>query len=157
MQMANLGHREEMSSIAFNSTGTILATCTTRGGVKLWDTSSYECVRTLVEEDDNVYTHLAYDPTGTFLAIGGSASNLTQTARAWEALGGTTAVGLWDATSYEPVATLDLATDADISCIAFNSTGTLIAVGIEYNYSEPSVCKILDTRSHACVATLARH
>jgi WD40 repeat protein len=158
MQMANLGHSEEMSSIAFNSTGTILATCTTRGGVKLWDTSSYECVRTLVEEDDGVYTHLAYDPTGTFLAIGGCASSLkTQTAMAWKALGVTTAVGLWDATSYEPVATLDLAIDADISCLAFNSTGTLIAVGIQHNWDVPSVCKLLDTRSHACVATLARH
>ena len=161
MQMANLGHSEEMSSIAFNSTGTILATCTTRGGVKLWDTSSYECVRTLVEEDDGVYTRLAYDPTGTFLAIGGrrrlSYMVPHQTAMAWEALGVTTAVGLWDATSYEPVATLDLATDADISCLAFNSTGTLIAVGIHHTLVGPSVCKLLDTRSHACVATLARH
>ena len=158
MQMANLGHSKEMSSIAFNSTGTILATCTTLGGVKLWDTSSYECVRTLVEEDDGVYTHLAYDPTGTFLAIGGCVSSSeTQTGMAWKALGVRTAVGLWDATSYEPVATLDLDYSADISCLAFNSTGTLIAVGIQHNWDVPSVCKLLDTRSHACVATLARH
>jgi WD40 repeat protein len=128
-----VGHSHEISSVAFNPTGTLLATCGNEGTVKLWDTSSHECAATLeMHGNRNV---VAFDPMGTLLATGGNYD----------------AVSVWDTRSHALVATWETGS-MNVTSIAFDPMGTLLASG-----SSDGTVKLWDTISHARVATLDGH
>lgn len=128
-----VGHSHEISSVVFNPTGTLLATCGDEGTVKLWDTSSHECAATLeMHGNRNV---VAFDPTGTLLATGGNYD----------------AVSVWDTRSHARVATWETGS-RNVTSLAFDPMRPLLASG-----SSDGTVKLWDTISHARVATLEGH
>jgi WD40 repeat protein len=181
MHLATLRHRKQISSIAFNSTGAILATSYVdsyeeapkrtsyfdwsekvsekvwcHGGVaklKLWHTSSYECVGTM-----NIpHKIFAYSPVGSFLATGDYDETVKlRSVKTYDCLRtllkGSDVVKDPLTNKYSFKKEPDL--NREITCIAFNSTGTLLAAGIMKSPGQPSVCKLWDMRTYECVATL---
>ena len=132
-RLATLVGHNDITSVVFNPTGTLLATCGIEGTVKLWDTSSHECAATL--EMDGNHNVVAFDPTGTLLATGGNYD----------------AMSVWDTRSHARVATWKTGSRY-VTSIAFDPMGTLIASG-----NTDRTVKLWDTMSHACVATLDGH
>ena len=149
LDKSNGGHKESVSSVAFNST-MLLATGSSDNTAKLWrlspDISSWTCAATLWGHSKGV-TSVAFDSSGTILATG----SLDKTAKVWQLSS--------DGSSGTCVATLDKSNGGHtgiITSVAFHPTGTLLATG-----SLDKTAKLWrlspDNSSGTCVDTLTGH
>jgi WD40 repeat protein len=140
--VATLEHSRHVDSVAFDPTGTLLATGSWDSTVKLWrlspDGSSWTCVA-ILEGASAVYS-VAFDPTGTLLATGSE----DKTAKLWRLSP--------DGSSWTRVATLE-GHSQSVTSVAFDPTAPLLATG-----SDDKTAKLWrlspDGSSAACVATL---
>jgi platelet-activating factor acetylhydrolase IB subunit alpha len=64
---------------AFDGQGKVLATCGADMAIKLWDFTSYECVKTLLGHDHNV-SSVCFVPTGDYILSG----SRDKTIKMWE-------------------------------------------------------------------------
>lgn len=71
------GHTRTVSSVAFNSNGKLLVTGSGDGTVKIWDTASRECVKTIKLEDSFGKTAVAVSPDNSHLLVGDEVGGIT--------------------------------------------------------------------------------
>ncbi|WP_410657935.1 caspase, EACC1-associated type [Amycolatopsis sp. lyj-112] len=115
---ANSPKRNEVRALAFNPTGTLLATAGADGFVRLWDPATQRQLRGAIKHPDSEVNKLAFNPTGTMLATAGSRDGN---------------VYLWDLDSQraigEPIAaaTTDRWKIVGIDQLAFSPSGDVLA------------------------------
>ena len=68
--LKTLKHDREVSSVTFNSLGTILASTDARS-IKLWDVKSGQEIRTIHTDEINGDATIAFSPDGEMIARGG--------------------------------------------------------------------------------------
>ena len=126
-------HESWIWSIAFNPDGNLLASGSEDQTIRLWDVTSGQCLRILV--DANSIYSVAFSPDGNLLASGSE----DQTIR------------LWDVTSGQCLCTLLGHTNL-VRSVAFSPDGNLLASG-----SEDQTIRLWDVTSGQCLRTLLGH
>jgi small GTP-binding protein len=169
------GHRERVTSVAFDPRGGTLASGSADKTVKLWEVRSGKLLRTLERHQDTVMS-VAFDPQGGTLASGSH----DYTVKLWEARsgkllrtfegqaavmsvafdpqGGTLASGsvddtvkLWEARSGKLLRTLE-GHQAAVNSVAFDPQGGTLASG-----SVDDTVKLWEARSGKLLRTLEGH
>ena len=167
------GHTEEVASVAFSPDGTLLASGSRDGTVKLWDVPTERQIATLPDKQP---TSVAFSPDGKTLAVG--TGRWDNTVELWDmatreriatlghggfdkavsfspdgktlAVGtwdGTYTVKLWDVATQERIATLGHG--AKVCAVSFSPDGTLLASGLR-----DGTVKLWDMATQERIATL---
>ena len=167
------GHTEEVASVAFSPDGTLLASGSRDGTVKLWDVPTERQIATLPDKQP---TSVAFSPDGKTLAVG--TGRWDNTVELWDvatreriatlghggwdeavsfspdgktlAVGtwdGTDTVKLWDVATQERIATLGHG--AKVCAVSFSPDGTLLASGLR-----DGTVKLWDMATQERIATL---
>jgi WD40 repeat protein len=107
-----------VSGVAFNPSGTLLATADGDGTVKLWNPTTHRQIGTTITATTAIYgvVGVAFNSAGTLLAT----------------VDGDGTVKLWDSTTHRQIGTTITATTVTpffggVDGVAFNSSGTLLA------------------------------
>ena len=127
-------HAAAVFSVSFSPDGTLLASGSWDGTVKVWDVETETNIATLDEHTDAV-SSVSFSPDGTLLASG-----------SWD---GT--VKVWDVETETNIATLDEHMGAVFS-VSFSPDGTLLASG-----SWDETVKVWDVATETNIATLDEH
>jgi WD40 repeat protein len=106
------GHTAEVSSVAFNRDGTILASASFDHTVRLWNPATHKQVGQPLEGQRNQLLTVALSPDGNVVASGGN----DQT------------VQLWNTKTHERIVTLDQQ-PGRVNSVAFSPDGKLLASG----------------------------
>jgi TIR domain/WD domain, G-beta repeat len=106
------GHTAEVSSVAFNQNGTILASASFDHTVRLWNTSNRKQIGQPLEGQTGALMTVALSPDGKIVASGGD----DQT------------VQLWNRATHERIITLDQQ-PGRVNSVAFSPDGKLLASG----------------------------
>ena len=126
------GHTDRVPSMSFSPDGTILASASWDGAVKLWDVSTKENIATLEGQRGSVYS-VSFSPDGTILASGNADGT----------------VELWDVVTKENIAAFKNARTAN--SVVFSPDGTILATGTY------GVVELWDVSTRANIATLEGH
>ncbi|MEQ1839613.1 MAG: AAA family ATPase, partial [Verrucomicrobiales bacterium] len=127
-------HEDGVSSVAFSSDGTRLASGSEDAKVKLWDVATGEEDATLSGHTSGV-TSVAFSPDGTRLASGSEDAK----------------VKLWDVATGKEVTTISGHTSG-VTSVAFSPDGTRLASG-----SEDAKVKLWDVATGKEVTTISGH
>ena len=110
------GHKRSVFSISFSPDGSLLASGSMDGTLKLWNVETNKNIATLEEG------FVAYSPVGRVPIVFSSDGSLLASG------GSRNAIKLWDVNTKKNIATLNGHTDS-ISCVAFSPDGSLLASG----------------------------
>jgi WD40 repeat protein len=125
------GHADPISSVAFAPDGKALATCSSRGEVKLWDVDSAKERRTLSQS--GTVLGLAFLPDGRTLAMswfepfGKDDKTLTGSYRGTDVKGYRGGVKLWDVESGKERGVLQRQSPRGVTHIALSGDGKTLA------------------------------
>ena len=109
-QTTLVGHRRDVTSVAFSSDGTILASGSEDDTIKLWDVATGRNIATLEGHTDYV-TSVAFSHDGKLLASGSEDET----------------VKLWDVATHTNTATLEGHT-GEVLSVAFSHDGKTLAL-----------------------------
>ena len=123
-------HTAEVLSVSFSSDGTLLASGSSDGTVKLWDVATQQSITTLDEHTGEV-SSVSFSRDGMLLASGSHDRT----------------VKLWDVVTRQSITTLDEHT-GEVSSVSFSRDGTLLASG-----SWDGTVKLWDMATRQNVAT----
>ena len=73
-------HSDPVCSVDFVRDGTLIASCSSDGLIRIWDTATGQCLKTLVHEDNAAVTSVKFSPNGKFVL----ASTLDSCVRLWD-------------------------------------------------------------------------
>lgn len=73
-------HSDPVSSVDFVRDGTLIASCSSDGLIRIWDTGTGQCLKTLVHEDNAAVTSVKFSPNGKFVL----AATLDSCVRLWD-------------------------------------------------------------------------
>ena len=128
-----LEHGSGVTSVTFSPDGTILASGSRDGTVKLWNVENHENIATLGGHRDNV-TSVAFSPDA-ILASGSRDGT----------------VKLWNVENHENIATLE-GHGWTVTSVAFSPDGTILASG-----AWDDTVKLWNVETHTNIATLEGH
>ena len=72
-------HSDPVTAVMFNYDGSLLVSAAMDGLVRVWDSESGQCIRTLVDDDAPVCSHVKFSPNSQFVLI----STQDSTLRLW--------------------------------------------------------------------------
>ncbi|KAF7339904.1 WD40 repeat-containing protein [Mycena venus] len=74
-------HSDPVTSVAFNHDGTLIVSCAMDGlmSLRIWDADSGQCLKTLVDDDNPICSHVKFTPNSKFVL----ASTQDSTLRLW--------------------------------------------------------------------------
>ncbi|KAI1005340.1 WD repeat-containing protein 5 [Podosphaera aphanis] len=78
-------HSDPVSAVDFIYDGTLVCSCSTDGLIRVWETASGQCLRTLVHEDNAPVTNVCFSPNGRYIL----AWTLDSCIRLWDYISGT--------------------------------------------------------------------
>ena len=136
------GHTGGVTSVAFSSDGTMLASGSQDETVKLWAVATHTNIATLRGHTDGVWS-VAFSPDGKMLASGAGDPGVRFPAD--------NTVKLWDMETNTNVATLE-GHEGRVSSVAFSPDGQILASG-----SDDETVKLWDMETNTNVATLEGH
>ncbi|CAL3973244.1 unnamed protein product [Diplocarpon coronariae] len=85
-QMKSLpAHSDPVGGVDFVRDGTLVCSCSTDGLIRVWDTMTGQCLRTLVHEDNAPVTTVRFTPNGRYIL----AWTLDSCVRLWDYVSGT--------------------------------------------------------------------
>jgi COMPASS component SWD3 len=73
-------HSDPVSAVDFVRDGTLIVSCSHDGLIRVWDTSTGQCLRTLVHEDNAPVTSVTFSPNGRYIL----AHTLDSCIRLWD-------------------------------------------------------------------------
>ena len=73
-------HSDPVASVDFVRDGTLIASCSSDGLIRIWDTGTGQCLKTLVHEDNAAVTSVKFSPNGKFVL----AATLDSSVRLWD-------------------------------------------------------------------------
>lgn len=110
--------------------------------IKIFDANTYECVKTLKENNKGDGSYFAYSPDGKYI-ISSAGGKI---------------IKMWDVEKGECVKTLE-ASAGSVSCLAYSPDGKYIVSGSNQPHSETpdNNIRIWDAESGKCILTLEGH
>ena len=72
-------HSDPVSGVDFVRDGTLIVSCSSDGLIRIWDTATGQCLKTLVHEDNAPVTSVRFSPNGRFVL----AATLDSCVRLW--------------------------------------------------------------------------
>ena len=160
------GMRPHLSSLCFSKDGSRIISGGGKfefGKLRIWDSSTGECIKTILEDHPVSVSAVAISPDGTKVAAG---------FRHYFARGpGEVKVMVFDARSGNMISTLDFGIwNSDVTSVAFSPDGTKIAASTdfpaydgdddddeayeEYKYTEYENIQVWDLENEECLVTL---
>ena len=136
------GHTGGVTSVAFSSDGTMLASGSEDETVKLWVVATHTNIATLRGHTDGVWS-VAFSPDGKLLASGAGDPVVHFPAD--------NTVKLWDVATNTNIATLE-GHEGRVSSVAFSPDGKMLAAG-----SDDETVKLWDMETNTNTATLEGH
>ena len=136
------GHTGGVTSVAFSSDGTMLASGSEDETVKLWAVATHTNIATLRGHTDGVWS-VAFSPDGKMLASGAGDPIIHFPAD--------NTIKLWDVETNTNIATLE-GHEGRIASVAFSPDGKTLASG-----SEDETVKLWDVETNTNTATLEGH
>jgi len=73
-------HSDPVTAVSFNRDGTIIVSCSMDGLIRIWDASSGQCLKTIVDDDNPICGYVGFSPNSKFLL----ASTQDSTVRLWD-------------------------------------------------------------------------
>lgn len=73
-------HSEPVTAVHFNRDGTLIASCSHDGLIRIWDMQSNNCLKTLVDSANPPVSHVKFSPNGKYIL----ASTYDSTLRLWD-------------------------------------------------------------------------
>ena len=73
-------HSDPVSAVDFVRDGTLIVSCSHDGLIRVWDTATGQCLRTLVHEDNAPVTSVCFSPNGKYIL----AHTLDSCVRLWD-------------------------------------------------------------------------
>jgi len=128
------GHKERVTSVVFSPDGSMIASGSEDGSIKLWDTQNGVLLRTIKDHNSDV-TSVAFSPDGNMIASGDD----SRTVKLWDTKSGillrTTKVSMFGGV-----------TNKRVDSVVFSPDGSMIA-------SENTNIKLWNTKSGALLHT----
>ena len=136
------GHTMGVTSVAFSSDGTLLASGSEDETVKLWAVATHTNIATLRGHTDGVWS-VAFSPDGKLLASGAGDPIIHFPAD--------NTIKLWDVETNTNIATLE-GHEGRVASVAFSPDGKILASG-----SDDGTVKLWDVETNTNTATLEGH
>ena len=127
-------HGSGVTSVVLSRDGTVLASGTADGTVKLWDVGTHTNIATFEEHTGIIYS-VSFSPNGVLLASGSADGT----------------VKLWSVETHTNIATFE-GHASGVTSVAFSPDGTTLAAG-----AEDGIVKLWDVDTHQNTATFGGH
>jgi len=134
LSKAITSHKKPVSSVVFNQDGSLIATGSTDGSVKLWETNTGKQIKAIIKHPHPI-TSISFNPNGKLLAVGLESG----------------VIALWDINYKERIRTIN-GHEGKIYSLRFNKDGSVLASG-----SEDKTVKLWDMKSGNELKTFRDH